>query len=84
MSNKKKDIVINIEPFHAEIRRFEGGFEWVFEADIKGDNARRKKIKIKCDRWWLSYLANDLKKVLDEEQVELERLKQLCGFKESE
>ena len=64
---------INIEPYDADIRRYEGGFVWTFID-------HNKKINIKCDRWWISYLARDLRKVLKEEENELERLKELAGF----
>ena len=77
-----KDTKYGGSPFHAEIRRYEGGFEWTFYCDINGAFGRRKIFKLKFDRWWLIYLAKDIKKVLDEEQKELDRLNELAGFKD--
>ena len=81
MADKK----IHEEPFNTEIRRFEGGFEWVFYAPY--NDGRRDQVKeyhFKFDRWWLSYLARDLRSVLHEEMAELERLKSLCGWEDDE
>lgn len=38
----KKDVVINTEPFHTEIRRYEGGFTWTFISDM--GEGRRKEL----------------------------------------
>lgn len=80
----KKNIVINIKPFVTNIRWFEGGFTWQFIAPMKekGNLPRRKIINITFDRSWLSYLTNDLKEVLQSEIDELNRLKDLMGFKD--
>jgi len=77
----KKDVVINVEPQITRIRRFEGGFTWTFNSQMK-NSSRRKIINITFDRWWLSYLSRDLKKVLQEEITELNRLRELMGFKD--
>jgi len=71
---KKKDLVINIDPFHAKIRTHEKGFTWSFFAPINGQFDRKKIINIKFERWWLVYLSNDLKKVIESEKTELDRL----------
>lgn len=81
---KKKDTVINLEPFHTVIRRYEGGFEWQFWDNIGDDYSRKKIVKLKFERWWLSYLARDIAKVLAEEESELKRLRDLCAIKSSE
>lgn len=78
---KKRDITINVKPFGAEIRRYEGGFIWTFRS-IMGDSGRRKIINVRFDRWWISHLAKDLKNVLNEEKIELKRLIELSGFKD--
>lgn len=78
---KKKDLTINIKPFHAEIRRYEGGFIWTFKSLMNTADSRRKIINVRFDRWWIGHLANDLKKVLDEEMIELNRLTEIAGFK---
>jgi len=83
MKKKKKDIKINIKPFSTEIRRYEGGFDWSFYAPIAGNHRRRKIVTMKFERWWLVYLSQDLKKMLDEEKAELARLVELTGFKEN-
>jgi hypothetical protein len=82
---KRREIRINAKPYDVEIRRFEGGFEWTFRCPIKNRDGtesygRSKLIRLTFDRWWLSYLANNLKSVIDEEQEELDRLKELSGF----
>lgn len=81
MNRKKKDVIINGRPFNSRIRRHEGGFEWSFWIHNKLTGNRMKIINLRFDRWWLVYLAKDIKKVLDEEQTEMERLKDLSGFK---
>lgn len=75
---KKQKIVINIKPHHAEIRRYEGGFEWEFY-DKTGDG-RPKRVKMKFPRWWLTYLARNLREVLDEEAREVDRLYEITGW----
>lgn len=79
---KKKDIVINIKPFHAQSRVYEKGFTLTFHADIGDDYSRKKIINIKLDRWWVIYLARELKKVLAWEEKELQRITDLTGFKD--
>jgi hypothetical protein len=82
MAKQKKDLVINLKPFMTEIRHFEGGFEWTFYATMAGNGCRRKRVRIRFERWWLTYLAKDLKKVLQAEIDELQRLQDLMGFKD--
>ncbi len=77
---QKKDVVINVEPSNASIRRYKGGFEWTFSVTMKDQGFRRKRINMKFERWWLTYLAKDLRKVLEEEWEEIERLQTLTGF----
>lgn len=84
MAKQKKDVTINVKPFYTEIHRFEGGFRWTFISDMKGHGWRRKRINITFDRSWLSHLAEDLKEVLQAEIDELNRLKDLMGFKEND
>ena len=81
---KKKDIVINIEPHYSKIERYEGGFQWRFYTYMKNEQNRRKIIKIKFERWWLSHLAADLKRILLEEDDELKRLWELSEIKRKE
>lgn len=80
----KKDVKINIKPFHAEIRTHEKGFVWSFHAPINGQYGRKKIINIHCERWWIAYLAKDLKEVIESEKTELNRLIELVGFKDNE
>ena len=77
--SKSNDVVINIVPFNTEIQTYEGGFTWTFWHDMP--NGKTKKVKLKFDRWWMSYLARDLQKVLKNEYAELARLHELSGFK---
>ena len=81
---KKRDLVINIKPYHAEVRTHEKGFVWSFHAPINNKYDRKKIINIHFELWWLNYLAKDLKKVIKSEQEELNRLIDLVGFKENE
>ena len=75
---RKEKIVSNYEPCHSEIRRYEGGFDWVFHDYTK--DGRPKLVKMKFPRWWLTYLARDLRKVLNEEAAEVDRLFNLTGW----
>ena len=68
----------HIEPCHTEIFRHEGGFEWRFYGYNKAGNPIC--FVMKFERWWLSYLAKDLKKVLAAEWEELKHLTELVGF----
>lgn len=79
---KKKDININIKPYHAKVRTFEKGFVWSFYAPINGKFDRKKIINIHFERWWLAYLAKDLKEVIESEKTELNRLINIVGFKD--
>ena len=82
MKKTKKNVVINVRPFDSSIRRYEGGFVWTFTSSIAGDCSRHKIINIRCDRWWLAYLAGDLREVIKEEKKELSRIIELTGFEE--
>ena len=66
---------IHVRPYHAEIRRYEGGFDWTFHDG-------NKRFVVHFPRWWLVYLASDLRKVLQEEEAEVKRLWSLTGFKD--
>lgn len=79
---EKKPIVTNINPYHADVRHYEGGFTWSFYDRTKG--GREKIYQIKFERWWLTYLTRDLRKVIQAEINELKRLRELSGFKDSE
>ena len=68
-----KQRTINVHPYDTGICRHEGGFVWTFSEE-------NKKINLHFERWWLSALSDDIRKVLQEETSELERLKNLCGF----
>lgn len=72
-------VKINGEPYHAEIRRYDGGFNWQFWVPINNgkQNGDHKKITLKFSRFWLGYLARDLGSVLQEEHNELARIKTL-------
>lgn len=78
MSKNKR---IHEEPFHTEIRRYEGGFEWTFFASFGDGRGRQKEYHFKFPRWFLVYLSRDLREVLKDEQAELERLKQTSAIK---
>ena len=73
---------INLDPNHCSIRRYEGGFTWTFYGTpVNGSN--KHEINIKFERWWLVYLAEDLKEVLKEEEEEIKRLRSLMFEEES-
>lgn len=82
--SKKKDVIINVKPFAVKSRTFEKGFELSFYSPIKGAGNRRKIINVKFDRWWVIYLAKELKKIIESEKKELERIIDLTGFREED
>lgn len=69
-----------LTPCHSEIRRYEGGFEWIFYG-FRGE--KEHAFVLRFERWWLSYLSRDIRKILKEEWEEMKRLADLCGFKEN-
>ena len=66
---KNKDIVINIEPFHSELKtNSDGSFELWFYSKVGGDYTRKKIVKLKFKGWWLGYIASMLWKVQKKSQ----------------
>ena len=60
---KKKDVVINIKPFNLEaIRVNQNSFTLEFWSNIGDDYARRKKVRIELEWWWLGYLFRTVKR----------------------
>lgn len=69
MGKKKKDVVINIEPFHAEVKTYrDGRFELWFYSRVRNDHTRKKIVKIKFKGWWLNFVASMLWKVQKKSQ----------------
>lgn len=57
----KKDVVININPFHGELHNVDGdSFELWFFDSVGGDYSRRKIVKIHFKSYWLKFLAKKL------------------------
>jgi len=73
---------VNLKPFHAEIKRYEGGFSWSFLHETS--TGQRVRYVLKFDRWWFAYLSEDLRSALLEEVRDLDRLVSLCGFSDPE
>lgn len=64
MGNKNKDVVINIDPFHAEVKTYrDGRFELWFYSRVGNDHTRKKIVKIKLEGWWVRHIAWMLWKV---------------------
>ena len=73
---KKKDLIINISPFHCEVKVNSEGFALWFYDNIGNDFSRRKIVKIHLKNWWLKVIANMMWKVIKqrrEDVAELER-----------
>jgi len=64
MTNKqKKDVVINVKPFHAEIIKVDWtGFKIEFISPMGNDYSRRKKIRMEFDWYFLPFLSGLFKK----------------------
>lgn len=61
---KKKDTVINIRPFHAELKnvRLESFEIWFYDR-VGDDYQRRKIVKVHFRFYWLRFLSSMLWKV---------------------
>lgn len=77
MKKQNKDRVVNIKPFHCELKinSFDG-FELWFYSNIGDDYTRRTITKIHLEQWWLRFLAEMLWKVIGKRQSELDEQKQ--------
>ena len=78
---KKRDVVININPFHAELQNVNGNsFEIWFFDKVGDDYSRKKIVKIHFQSYWLRFLAEKLWKVQRETQRQAnEQAKWLLG-----
>lgn len=80
MANKKKDVVINVNPFHCEIYFNNKGFTLEFWDKVGDDYSRRKKVRLHFDDWWLKVIARMLWKVISRRKEEVAELEN--GMKE--
>lgn len=63
---KKRDVVININPFHSEIKvHGDNSFTLTFFDKVGDDYTRKKVVNIHFKGWWLSFLAGSLWKVIE-------------------
>ncbi len=72
----KKDTIINIKPYNAEVVVTREGFTLVFTAGMAGDSSRRKKVKVHFEDWWLKYLAKLLWKVIQRRRSDVAQLEE--------
>ena len=71
----KRDTVINIRPFDIQFNRSQHGFIIVFLAPIKDDYTHRKVVKVHLERWWIKIIANGVWKIINNEQLAIDELK---------
>lgn len=77
MSDKtKKDVVININPFHCEIKTHRVGFSLWFYGNVGDDYRRRKIVKVHFDDWWCKYIAGMLWKLIQRRRIDIDELEQ--------
>ena len=74
-----KERTRNFKPYNCEMRGFDGGFEWTFMA-LSDDRKTEYNIKLHFDRWWLIYLARDLRKALEREEDIVAELRSLMAI----
>ena len=73
--SEKKDVVINIKPFHIELKNVrDNSFELWFYDNIGTDCSRRKIVKIHFESWWIKYIARLLWKVQKAKQKEADNM----------
>ena len=70
MPKKRRTILLN-DVNDTDITNHQGKFTWVFH-----DYKKNLDLKIKLDRWWISYLAENLWEVIKDEENELAKLMQ--------
>lgn len=71
----KKDVVINIKPFDADLELTSRGFVITFVATMADDYSRRKKVKVHLENYWVQYLAGMLWKVQNGQQATANEMK---------
>lgn len=59
---------INVEPYHLESEIRDGKITMSFYTN-------NKKVNIKVSRWWISFIAKDLHKIIAEEQAAIDQFK---------
>lgn len=83
--SKKKDVVININPFGMGIRTHSAGFVLTFRSSMKkrdgsDDYLRRKIVHVHFEYWWLKVIIRELWKAIQFKRDELNELEN--GMKE--
>lgn len=67
------DKTINLRPYHCEIKPNNHGFTLEWWCGTEG--GKRVKVVLKCEFWWISYLARDLWKAIAYRQNEVNAAK---------
>lgn len=60
---------INITPYHCEVKPHSSGF--VLEWFGRTEGGKEIKVKLKCEFWWIRFLAVDLWKVINYRKAEI-------------
>jgi len=70
----KDEVKIYIDPFHAEIKNKENGFELIFFGHTNNGKGKKHIIVFNFRTWWIKYLVRDFIKLIAEKHKGLDNI----------
>jgi hypothetical protein len=67
---KRDERVVNLSPFHSEVKATSSGFDWTFFGSTA--NGNRHRIVLHCEFWWVGFIARDMWKVVASRKRDIE------------
>ena len=81
MKNEKRNVTINIKPFHMEVEEINmTGFTLKFYDNIGDDCTRHKYVRVRLEWWWMSFIVDTLKKAYSQQKAKFMSFGKNAGF----